>query len=46
MWDIYSANHNFVKIHVNHAKKSSKFTKKITHVDDMIYNLVKYFIQT
>ena len=29
------------------AKKSSKFTKKITHVDDMmIHNLVKYFVQT
>ena len=29
------------------AKKSSKFIKKITHVDDMmIYNLVKYLIQT
>ena len=29
------------------AKKLSKFTKKITHVDDMmIYNLVKYLFQT
>ena len=29
------------------AKKSSKFTKKITHVDDMmLYNLVKYLVQT
>ena len=29
------------------AKKSSKFTKKITHLDDMIiHNLVKYFVQT
>ena len=29
------------------AKKLSKFTKKITHVDDMmIYNLVKYLVQT
>ena len=29
------------------AKKSSKFTKKITHVDDMmIHNLVKYLVQT
>ena len=28
------------------AKKLSKFTKKITHVDDiMIHNLVKYFVQ-
>ena len=28
-------------------KNSSKFTKKITHVDDMmIHNLVKYLIQT
>ena len=28
------------------AKKSSKFTKKITHVDDMmIHNLVKYLVQ-
>ena len=29
------------------AKKSSKFTKKITHVDDMmLYNFVKYLVQT
>ena len=29
------------------AKRSSKFIKKITHIDDMmIYNLVKYLIQT
>ena len=29
------------------TKKSSKFIKKITHVDDiMIYNLVKYLVQT
>ena len=29
------------------AKKSFKFTKKITHVDDMmIHNLVKYLVQT
>ena len=29
------------------AKKSSKFTKKITHVDDMmIHNLVKILVQT
>ena len=29
------------------AKKSSKYTQKITHVDDMmIHNLVKYLIQT
>ena len=29
------------------AKKSSKFTKKITHVDNMmLYNLVKYLVQT
>ena len=29
------------------TKKPSKFTKKITHVDDMmIHNLVKYLIQT
>ena len=29
------------------TKKSSKFTQKITHVDDMmIHNLVKYHIQT
>ena len=28
-------------------KKSSKFTKKITHVDDMmIHNVVKYLVQT
>ena len=28
------------------AKKSSKFSKKITHVDDMIiHNLVKYLVQ-
>ena len=36
----------FVKIRANHDKKSSKFTKKITHVDDiMIHNLVKYLVQ-
>jgi len=29
------------------TKKSSKFTKKITHVDDMmIHNFVKYLVQT
>ena len=29
------------------AKKSSKFIKKITHIDDiMIHNLVKYLVQT
>ena len=29
------------------AKKSSKFTKKITHADDMmIHNFIKYFVQT
>ena len=29
------------------AKKSSKFTKKITHLDDMmVHNLVKYLVQT
>jgi len=29
------------------TKKSSKFTNKITYVDDMmIHNLVKYFVQT
>ena len=29
------------------AKKSSKFMKKITHIDDMmIHNLVKYLVQT
>ena len=29
-----SENHNFVKIRANHGKKkSSKFTKKITHLD-------------
>ena len=29
------------------AKRSSKFTKKITHLDDMmIHNFTKYFIQT
>ena len=29
------------------AKKLSKFTKKITHVDDMmIHNFVKYLVQT
>jgi hypothetical protein len=29
------------------AKKSSKFIKKITYVDDMmIHNLVKYLVQT
>jgi len=29
------------------AKKSYKFNKKITHVDDMmIHNLVKYLVQT
>ena len=46
--DISSANHNFVKTRANHSKKkSSKFTKKITHVDDMmIHNLVKYRVQT
>ena len=36
----------FVKTYVNHDKKSSKFTKNITHVDDMItHNLVKYLVQ-
>ena len=29
------------------AKKSSKFIKKITHIDDMmIHNFIKYFVQT
>ena len=29
------------------TKKSSKFTQKITHLDDMmVHNLVKYFVQT
>jgi len=29
------------------AKKSSKFTKKITHIDDMmIHNFIKYLVQT
>ena len=38
----------FVKTRANYdKKKSSKFTKKITHVDDrMIHNLVKYLVQT
>jgi len=32
-----------MKTHANHDKKSSKFTKKITHVDNMmIHNLIKY----
>src|SRR6185312_9666104 len=37
----------FVKTVQTTAKRSSKFTKKITHVDDMmIHNLVKYLVQT
>ena len=45
--NISSANHNFMKTHANHAKKSSKFTKKITHLDDMmVHNFIKYLIQT
>ena len=37
----------FVKTRANHDKKSSKFIKKIAHVDDMmIHNLVKYLVQT
>ena len=36
-----------MKTHANHDKKSSKFTKKITHVDDMMkHNLVKYSVQS
>jgi len=36
-----------VKICANYGKKSSKFTKKFTHVDDMmIHNPVKYLIPT
>ena len=35
----------FVKTHANYGKKSSKFTKKITDVDDMvIHNLIKYLV--
>ena len=45
--NISGGNHNFVKTHANHGKKISKFTKNITHVDDMmIHNLVKYLVQT
>ena len=45
--NISSANHNFVKIRANHGKKSSKFIKKFTHLDDIIiYNLIKYLVQT
>jgi hypothetical protein len=37
----------FVKNYANHDKKSSKFTKKIIRVDDMMtHNLVKYLAQT
>ena len=38
----------FVKTCTNHnKKKSSKFTKKFTHIDDMmIHNFVKYLVQT
>jgi hypothetical protein len=38
----------FMKTRANHnKKKSSKFTKKITYIDDMmIHNLIKYLIQT
>ena len=37
----------FWKLVQTTAKKSSKFAKKITHVDDMmIHNLVKHFVQT
>ena len=44
---VCGANHNFMKIYVNQDKKSFRFKKKITHVDDMmIHNLVKYLIQT
>ena len=35
----------FVKLVQTMVKKSSKFTQKITHVDDMmIHNVVKYLI--
>ena len=45
--NISGGNRNFVKTRANYGKKSSKFTKKITHVDDMmIHNLVKYVAQT
>ena len=45
-WEHISANYNFIKIYVNYIKKSSKFIKKITHVDDMmINNLIKYLVQ-
>jgi len=37
----------FIKTYANYYKKSSKFIKKITHIDDiMIYSLVKYLVQT
>jgi hypothetical protein len=40
-------NTTFVKIRANHGKKSSRFTKKVAQVDDMmIHNFVKYLVQT
>ena len=46
--NISGANHDFVKTRANRSKKSRlNLPKKITHVDDMmIYNLVKYLVQT
>ena len=45
--NVCGANRNLMKTRANRGKKSSKFTKKITHVDDMmIHNLIKYLIQT
>ena len=42
-----TGNQTFMKTHVNHGKKSSKFVKKFTHIDDMmIHKLVKYLVQT
>ena len=36
-----------MKTHANYDKKLSKFTKKISHIDDMmIHNFVKYLVQT
>ena len=44
--NVSSINHNLRETRANHGKKSSKFTIKITHVDDMmIHNFVKYFVQ-
>ena len=38
--------HTLTFVRANHNKKSFKFTKKITHIDDMmIHNLIKYFVQ-